>query len=921
MIAYTISIQQLAKGDIAAAGGKGANLGELMAAGLSVPAGFVLTTAAYDAFMHENDLQGPVIDLASKVQDAAPQEAAEASAAIQALFLRAEMPQAIAADLTAAYAGLTRDGDGAVAVRSSATAEDLPTASFAGQQDSFLNIQGEDGLVTAVQKCWASLWSARAIAYRKRQAIDPASVSMAVVVQELIPASIAGVLFTANPLDGDRDQVVINATWGLGEVLVAGQVTPDTVIVSKLERRIIFRETGTKTMMTVRTPTGTAEHPVPQAQQKQPVLDDAAALELAELGLQIEAHFGLPMDIEWAICGGKISILQARPVTNLPPPPLRDVRWEPLRPGSVWMRRQVVEHMPEPLSPLFDELYLQEGLDGSMQSMADFMSDLSGLKINIWDIIPPPFATTYNGYAYSIASFEISPKLIPFVMQIYVVVLPKMIRHLYPRWRDESLPSYQARIAYWKGIDLAAAADADLLQGLRELAYEDAVYWFAAAVPLGLARITDSVLDLFLKRVAARSGGKNGARPTSGAYLWGFPSKTVDAQAQLERIGAQIRASDTLHTQVLKTPASGLLTALAGSAEGQAVLVELQVYLDLYGHQVYNLDFAAPTLADDPLPVLLSLKTAVQHPDRDARARQAGLARERDALVARTDRSLNPILRPLFRRLLGWAQRYAPIREEALFYVGAAWPALRTLAHELGRRLVDTGSLYAADDVFFLRSAELAAASAARADGLARPELAKLAQERRDLREARRRLDPPVVVPPDGRMKFGPIDMAMFEPKPRTAGAGPTLAGFAVSPGQVTAPASVIRSAEDFAQMLPDTILVCPTTTPAWTPLFAQAQGLVTDIGGALAHGSIVAREYGIPAVMGTAVATQRIKSGQLIRVDGDAGTVTLVDEVEETAEMAGRPPQASANRRKKALLAVVIATVLGFVWWKRRRP
>ena len=906
--------------DIPAAGGKGANLGEMANAGLPVPPGFVLTTKAYDTFVEAHGLQQQIIDLASKVSAGDPQSGEEASAAIQKQFLAAEMPEAIRVDLLAAYADLTAEREVSVAVRSSATAEDLPTASFAGQQDTYLNIQGDNALVDAVQKCWASLWTARAIVYRMRQGIDPATVSLAVVVQRLIPATYAGILFTANPLDGEREQIVINANWGLGEAIVGGQVTPDTVVVDKSNWQIIGRETTAKRIMTVRTSYGTEAQPVPHAQQNQPVVDDSTAVNLAQLGAQIETHYGMPMDIEWAVLGGNISILQARPITNLPPAPLRDVRWEPLRPGSVWMRRQVVEHMPEPLSPLFDELYLQEGLDQSMQAFADFMSDLSGLKINIWEIIQPPFATTVNGYAYSLASFEISPKLIPFVLQIYIVVLPKMIRHLYPRWRDESLPSYRARIDYWKGLDLADVADADLLRGIRELAYEDAVYWFAAAVPLGLARITDSVLDAFLKKVAAGRGGTNGPRPTSGAYLWGFPSKTVEAQVQLEAIAAEIRGSEALREDVASTPVPRLLQMLAKHPEGQRVLTDLQLYLDRYGHQVHNLDFAAPTLADDPVPVLLSLKTAVEHPGRDARARQVELAQERDALAVRTERSLNPVLRPVFRRLLSWAQRYAPIREEALFYVGAAWPALRRLALELGQRLTEAGSLYAADDAFFLRSNELAAASAARAEGVGRPDLAELAKERRELREAQKRLDPPVVVPPDGRMKFGPIDMAMFEPKPRAISTGPTLEGSAVSPGQVTAPASVVRSPEDFDKMAPDTILVCTTTTPAWTPLFAQAKGLVTDIGGTLAHGSIVAREYGIPAVMGTGEATQRIQSGQLIRVDGDSGTVTLMDEIDTEAAQEVMPAASGASAKKIALAAAVGVVVGLLVWWKKKR-
>jgi pyruvate,water dikinase len=234
---------------------------------------------------------------------------------------------------------------------------------------------------------------------------------------------------------------------------------------------------------------------------------------------------------------------------------------------------------------------------------------------------------------------------------------------------------------------------------------------------------------------------------------------------------------------------------------------------------------------------------------------------------------------------------------------------------------MEAGSLDVPDDVFYLKSAELAAASAARADGAGRPELARLARERRELREARQRLEPPVVVPPGGRLKFGPIDMAMFEPKSRSASTGPTLKGFAVSPGRVTAPASIIRSPKEIDKMVPDTILVCTTTTPAWTPLFSQAKGLVTDIGGALAHGSIVAREYGIPAVMGTGVATQRIESGQRILVDGDTGTVTLVDEIETDGIDRAQVEEPSTLARRIALATLTVGLAIGLlVWWKKRR-
>jgi pyruvate,water dikinase len=485
-----------------------------------------------------------------------------------------------------------------------------------------------------------------------------------------------------------------------------------------------------------------------------------------------------------------------------------------------------------------------------------------------------------------------------------------------PRWENESLPGYLDIIEQWKNVDLAELSDDELLQGIRKLAHEDAVYWFAAAVPLGLARISDTALDLFLKSAL------KGSQLTSGSFLRGFPSKTAEAQARLEVIARQICTSDELRERVIHTPASSLLEVLTEHPDAMAAF---QQYLDVYGHQIYNLDFAAPTLADDPMPVLLNLKAAVAHPELDVRAQQARLAQERDMLAARAEQALTPFLRPLFRLLLGWAQRYSPNREIALFYVGAAWPALRKLALELGQRLTEAGSLINPNDVFFLKTAELLDASAERTKGGSQPDLGELARERRILQAARKRLTPPVSVPPDGQMKFGPIDMAWFEPKPRTVSSGPILDGFAVSPGQVTGPAIVIRSLEDFYKMRPDSILVCISTTPAWTPLFAQAKGLVTDIGGALAHGSIVAREYGIPAVMGTGVATQRIRSEQLIRVDGNRGTVTLVDEIDEQEIERIQARQLAEKRavaRKRKVISVLVAGsfVVFTIWWKKHR-
>jgi pyruvate,water dikinase len=250
--------------------------------------------------------------------------------------------------------------------------------------------------------------------------------------------------------------------------------------------------------------------------------------------------------------------------------------------------------------------------------------------------------------------------------------------------------------------------------------------------------------------------------------------------------------------------------------------------------------------------------------------------------------------------------------------MGAGWPTLRRLALESGRRLVESGSLLAAEDIFFLETPEIGAAITARVTGQARTDLARLARERRELREARKRLHPPPVVPPGHKLRYGPFDMSAWETQRRNESTGAVLRGFAVSPGRVSAPASVINSPADFSRMEPGTILVCPTTTPAWTPLFSQARGLVTDVGGVLAHGSIVAREYDIPAVLGTGVATRRIQAGQRIHVDGDAGTVTLLDGADDAVdERASGEPGGSetgtfSKPRKALLLALAAGMVIG---------
>jgi len=920
---YTIPFSQLNRADIARAGGKGANLGEMTAAGFPVPSGFVLTTAAYDAFVQANGLQVQIVELAQTVAGDDPGSAHAAAEKIRALFAQGAMGEELAAEITDAYGQLTQTSGVAVAVRSSATAEDLPTASFAGQQDTFLNIQNAEALLAAVKKCWASLWTARAIAYRLRQGIDPATVSLAVVVQTLIPAEASGILFTANPVSGQREEILINATWGLGEAIVGGLVTPDTVRVNRSTWQIVERETAAKSTMTVRTAMGTAEQAVPATQQNQPVLDDATALELARYGAAIEEHYGMPMDIEWAIAEGEISILQARPITSLPPAPLKNVTWEPPFPKTIWMRRQIVEHMPEPLSPLFEDLYLKVGMGETVKKLMDSMGELGGTSLDLDAMMPQGFADTINGYAYTTGSVKMTWPNLWAILRIYTRIFGFLKMSAFD-WEGVVLPQYQALIARWAGVDLAETSDAELLRGISELAAADSHYWFGSAVNLGFSRLMDPIFDKLLKSLLVRS-----ALPQPGlgssSFLRGFDSKALDAQAEMEALAATIRDSAVLRKAVIDTAPQQLLALLARHPDAQPVLEALQRYLDAYGHQIYNLDFAAPTQSEDPLPMLLSLAALVENPPaQDARTRQAQMAAQREALIEQTLAALNPPVRRFFGWVWNWTKKYAPYRESVMFYMGAAWPTLRKLAAELGQRLIDAGGIAAPDDIYYLESREIAGAIAARANGQSVPAFVQTAQERRALRESRKLLTPPAKVPTRGEMRVGPIKLSLFDPTPSGAvNVGAVLNGYAVSTGRVTAPASVIRSSADFSRMQPGTILVCTTTTPAWTPLFSQAVGLVTDVGGALAHGSIVAREYGIPAVMGTGVATERIKSGMLLAVDGDAGTVTLLDEVDGNPAAEKSTEQIGGKRStkgRKTLWAVAAGALVLLIFWRKKQ-
>ncbi|MEV7647125.1 PEP/pyruvate-binding domain-containing protein [Arthrobacter sp. NPDC089319] len=890
---YISHFDDVGEADLGALGGKGVGLGGLLRTGVPVPAGFVLNTAAYTAFVDANDLAADIQELAALGPQAARQDYQQASERIRTLFAGGTMPDEVVAELGAAYQSLGH-GQTPVAVRSSATAEDLASASFAGQQDSYLNVRGAEGLAAAVTGCWASLWTARAMAYRAREGIGPASVRLAVVVQRMVGADAAGVMFTANPANGRRDQVVISAAWGLGESVVSGTVTPDNIVVDAATGRVLTRRTADKDVMTVYAEHGTREQPVPQERRRQQVLDDPSAAELARFGARIAEHFEAPQDIEWSRTRDGFFFLQSRAITALPEPAADPPdNWPVPYRNGLYFRASIVEQLPDPLSPLFADL-----IDGSVsRSLRVLMHEALGKNVIHEDDVGLP---TVNGYAYYYYRNRAMLRMLGRTPAAMAALVRGKAHMGVAGWRDFSHPRYERIVADWSAKPVGELSGEELLEGVQSLVDACAVYYTAVQSIIPIAATSEISFRAYYNKAVRRKED-----PPAVAFLLGYDSEPIRAEKSLYDLSAWARGVPGLAAALLATPAKELADSQRTDSPPAGVdpalwrqwQPRLQAHLDRFGHTVYNLDFIHPVPADDPSPLLETVKFYLRGQGQDPHERQRMAAARREDHTHRIGTRLGRTRRAAaFFRLLRWAQNAAPIREDALADVGLAWPLVRRMLLELGQRLVNAAVIAEPADVFWLRHRELASAvdfglaaprtrvapgnqgiipdqhgtPAVAITGADHPVRADAVEERKMLWRGQLKAAAPQMLPESRLMEraFGSMMPA------RSRQADGIIKGIGASPGRVSAPARVLNGPEDFGRMEPGDVLIARITTPAWTPLFAMASAVVTDVGGPLSHSSIVAREYGIPAVLGTGVATQRLTSGQRIHVDGDAGTV-----------------------------------------------
>lgn len=886
---WVLPFSAIGAADLSRVGGKGANLGELARAGLPVPDGFCVTTDAFRrALFRERDERfEALLDALAAVPAGDVAAARAAGEAIREHVRARPVPEEIRRAILAAWeqAGTAH----AYAVRSSATAEDLPHASFAGQQDTYLNVAGAEELIARVRDCWASLYTDRAILYRIEQGIRHRDVALCVVVQRLVRSEKAGILFTAHPVSGHRNVSVIEAGWGLGESLVSGIVSPDRYEVERHNGRVIAAQRGDKTVA-IRPRQGEGEGAgggtetvsLGAAEQKEQVLDGRELRALCALGRDVEAHQGAPQDIEWAIAGGELYLLQARPITSLFPKVEGAREDEHLNVYLCFNHLQVMTDAMAPMALHVFQLLMPFDRAPGEEGESPWAGVAGGrLYVNVAKVMRSPLGrrvgTTFLGVADRLSQQAILSALTrPELQRGPAVPARALLSNFVPRFIDAALwalvrptAGTTDRVAEWVEEQTAAArgelsGDRPLperVRGARRLLSGFMLPMFARVPPMLIAGILSGHL------LRALVGAPEEQLVRLGRGLSG--NVTTEMDLAVGDLADCARA----HPEVAARIAEGGATleeieALPGGAEFRRALDR---FLDRYGFRgPSEIDLSRPRYRDAPGAILAVVAGNLRTGERGAhRAHHARLAGEAEAAAqaiveAAARGPLGPARAAIARRLITAHRDLMPVREHPKMLLVRLLDALRRLALEAGAALAAEGRLEQAEDVFFLDLRELEAALTD--PGL--PLRERVAQRREELAYYQG-LTPPRVMTSDGEVLTAE----------HAGGGAPegALVGSPASAGVVEGRARVVLDpAKEVLEK--GEILVAPFTDPGWTPLFVNAAGLVMEVGGMMTHGSVVAREYGIPAVVCVPGATKRIRTGQRIRVHGDGGYVEVLE-------------------------------------------
>jgi pyruvate,water dikinase len=832
-----VPFDQSAYGTIALVGGKGHNLINLVGAGFPVPPGFVVTAEAYGQFVESLDW------LDAKLEEFGFNDTARLSrqgSELRQQLSRVDLPQAVRQAIGDALTSLTDDPSARFAVRSSSTLEDLAQAAFAGQHDTFLNVRADD-VDSKVRDCFVSLWGDRAILYRHHQGFPQRHARMAVVVQQQIACDRAGVGFSVDPVTGNLAQMVIDANYGLGESVVAGECEVDHILLNKATLEVVSQSIGNKERMIVPTEDGTEEQHVDAERAAAPCLSNDEVAAVGRLLARVEAHYGWPQDIEWGLKDGQLYLFQSRAVTTLPPRYTRD---------------ESAERFPNAMTPLswdFLGSVFRESLGYSLQLMG-----LPPLKDGWFTLIDHYVYGNQNAVellaAYRPIHARTLPELvaeIPTLRQKYSWVLELPVR-----WARD-LDRYLIRLGRLSATPMDDMSVPEIWQHVTQL-QEVATDYFRPNIAIS---ITQSFLHRMLLHLVSTVVGKEQGIKVFDGLMAGCDTKTAVVNREMHELALLAGKNESLRQRLLEQGGQTIYQRIEWDRFPEFDH-RFHRFLEDHGHRELDIDYSQPTWSAAPWVVLDSIALILRQPQQETPAETARLQRIRFAETELAFLTAVPdALRFFFRELINLARTYTLLDDLEHYQTTRVNPLARQAALVMGRRLVERGVIDAPEDVFFFR-----------AEALERFVVeyppADVQTYRDDVYSAKASFEKASRATPEWTLDERAADDAARAPE------GDVLRGLPGSPGNVSGQCFLVHGPEDFGRFPPGSILVARTTNPAWTPLFYSASGLITESGGPLSHGAVTAREMRLPAVMSVRSVMTQLTSGDTVSVDGNQGTV-----------------------------------------------
>ena len=870
---YVLGLEESDKTQVALVGGKGAQLGELSRIeGIRVPPGFCITTEAFRRIMTTVPWIDHQLDRLGHLDPDDRQAIGTLSAEIRRTVEEIAIPGDLAAAVTSAVTRL--GGQAAYAVRSSATAEDLPTASFAGQQDTYLNVIGSAAILKDVSRCWASLFTERAVTYRLRNGFDHRKVYMAVVVQQMLFPQAAGILFTADPVTSNRKVVSIEASFGLGEALVAGLVNPDVYTVRDGE--ILAQAVGTKRLAIHAWPAGgTRELAIEPENQEQPALTDAQIVRLAQLGRRIEAHFGHPQDIEWCLVDDGFQVVQSRPITTLfPVPEVGDGA------NHVYLSVGHQQMMTDPMKPLGLSLWQLTTPRPMAEAGGRLFVDVTQIlaspasRAGLLEVVGKSDPLTGDALRTILERDGFIPSLpdegpgepVPGVAPATIETDPALVTELIGR-SEASIAALKRDIRTKSGPELLDFILADI-QELRRILFD----------PQSLQVIMAAMQTTWWlnERLQDWLGEKNAADTLTQSVPHNITSEMGLALLDVADV---IRPHPDVVAFLQHVEDESFLDELPALAGGREARDAIGAYLDKYGMRcVGEIDITKPRWSERPTTLVPMILGNIKNFEPGAGLRRFEQGRQK---AWKKEQELLTRLRALpdgegpdgegpdgarkaeeAKRMIDRIRTFAGYREYPKYHMISRYFVYKRALLNDAERLVKAGVLRDREDIFYLTFAELH--DVVRTDQVDD----QLIRQRKDAFRSYQALTPPRVLTSDGEVVTGTYRRADV---PADA-----LTGLPVSAGTVEGRARVILDMAE-ADLEAGDILVTAYTDPSWTPAFVAIKGLVTEVGGLMTHGAVIAREYGLPAVVGVEHATRLIRDGQRIRVHGTDGYVEIL--------------------------------------------